>query len=191
MLSILHSPIFEHEIKIAFGLDQGIYDLAVRSGALGLSYFDALDPARRIRRHNLADAMQFAVMLSLGWPVVPANRAHDNAELLCDRLFDTWEQSRLFGEADAEPVPLSRSAADDLTCLVNESFDELFETIHDLEKMSEARKAVLANHVRSVMWLVERLLLLPDDTSEVIVQSDPEMVSVCAAGSERLREIRT
>jgi hypothetical protein len=91
--SLTSTPILREELIESFGFSAYLYDMAVSDGVLKATYRDDLDPAIRIRCHNLSDIIEFHVSLALGWPIRPAYRVADEAEEVSDLIFAAWEEA--------------------------------------------------------------------------------------------------
>jgi len=159
VFSTIHTPILPSEIQAAFWLPHDIYTMAMESGALGASYSDTEDPTRRLRLHNLSDAITLAVMLALGWPIVPAGRIAERVESVCDDLWFAWEENldRAYKVGHHLLDPSHRM--DSIDVFVDESRTRLHAAVMQRDDLSPERKTCLLNHNELLISLVRDILL--------------------------------
>lgn len=149
-LSIIHTPVLPVEVRSIFRITPNIYKMALINGAIQKSYVDFYDPAKRFRMHNISDTVFFAVMLTLGWPIMPVTSILDEAEYISDDLAYAWEgceeNYENTGRVAAYGCPEEASMA-----LFSSIQLGIHSAVENIDYLSNERKSALSRHINSIL----------------------------------------
>lgn len=164
LLSIIHTPVLPVEVRSIFRITPNIYKMAIINGAIQKSYTDFYDPAKRFRMHNISDTMFFAVMLTLGWPIVPVTSISDEAEYISDDLAYAWEGCEENLEDSRRVAPYG-CPEETSTALFSNIQLGIHSTVDSIDYLSNERKSALRRHINNILGFLVLCCAKPEGNS--------------------------